>query len=887
MTNTAINTLKDTPPTPMLAQYHKIKEQHPGCLLFFRLGDFYELFYEDAVQASGVLEIALTRRGKTDGQDIPMCGVPHHASESYVARLIKAGYKVAICEQLEDPETAKKRDGYKAVVRRDVIRIITPGTLTEDTLLSSRQHNFLVAFVMQKDQLGLGAIDISTGEFFLESPDQKSLKSAITKLAPSEILVPQNLYTDPKILKLLEDWKGILTPQPNSRFDAENSKRRLEETFQVKTLEGLGSFSAAEIMAGGALLEYVHLTQKGRMPRVLPPVKRHESNVLYIDAATQRNLELIYTLGGQKKGSLLDTIDHTVTAGGARLLYRNLLEPLQDISMIQDRLDQVEWFQINTDARQILRDHLKSMPDLERLLGRITVGRSGPRDLGAVRAFLEGAKQIKELFIFLDHLPLGLQKHIDHLNFPQDLLDILNQGLQETLPVNARDGGFIAAGYSSSLDELIQFRDQGREMVLNLQAQYSQETGIPTLKIKYNNVIGYYIDITPSHKGRLPEDKFIHRQTLMGSMRYVTAELLEVQEKILNAGDEALDLELTLFQEFIQKIILNVDQLGRLARQVAHLDFVSSLGELARRRNYTRPQVNDSQVLNIVGGRHPVVEQALSRDQITFAPNDCALNDHQQLLLITGPNMAGKSTYLRQNALIIILAQMGSFVPAASAEIGLVDRIFSRVGASDDLAKGHSTFMVEMVETAVILNQATKKSFVILDEIGRGTSTFDGLSLAWSVVEHLHNIIGCRSLFATHYHELTVLKGTLAKLACYTIKIQEWNGDVVFLHQVIPGTADKSYGIHVAKLAGLPQSVLKRAESILKELESQKSTPLVKQVELPLMAQPKAAAVINLNHQKVVDTLKELNPDQLTPKEALDFLYNIKGKITEDDVHKI
>lgn len=881
MTNLAEDVTKDAT-TPMLAQYHKIKEQHPGCLLFFRLGDFYEMFYEDAITASNILEIALTRRGKQAGQDIPMCGVPYHASESYIARLIKAGYKVAICEQLEDPQTAKKRDGYKAVVKRDVIRIITPGTLTEETFLPGHQHNFLMAVAMEKSQFGVGAIDISTGEFFLESPDEKSLKSCISRFFPSEILISQSLYQDPKVLKLLEDWKSILTPQSNSRFDKDNGKRRLEETFKVKTLDGFGDFGFSEIKAGGALIEYVHLTQKGKMPRILPPIKHQESSILYIDGSTQRNLELVHTLSGQKKGSLLDTIDLTVTAGGARLLYRNLLTPSRKLPIICDRQEQIAYF-VSSNTRSTLREHLKSMPDLERILSRITVGRSGPRDLGAIKIFLESVEKIQGLFLPLEEsLPMGLKSHINHLNFPQDLLDILSRGLKDTLPVNARDGNFIASGYSTEFDELIQFRDQGRDMILKLQTQYAHETSIPTLKIKYNNMIGYYIEISPSYKGRLPEDIFIHRQTLMGSMRYTTSELIKIQEKILNAGEQALALELKLFQKFIEQALNHHDQLGKVARHMAQLDFISALAELSVQGQYIRPQVNEGQGLNIIGGRHPVVEQSLTTsNQGPFTPNDCKFDDQQNLLLLTGPNMAGKSTYLRQNALIIILAQMGSFVPADSAEIGLVDRIFSRVGASDDLARGHSTFMVEMVETATILNQATEKSFVILDEIGRGTSTFDGLSLAWAVVEYLHTNIQCRSLFATHYHELTALKTTLSKLACYTIKIQEWEGDVVFLHQVIPGTADKSYGIHVAKLAGLPVSVLKRADAVLKELESQKSTPNIKQQELPFIDRTKNVSVINSHHQQVFDILKDVNPDQLTPKDALDFLYNVKEKMKE------
>jgi len=872
--------------TPMLAQYHKIKGQYPGCLLFFRLGDFYELFYEDAITASVILEIALTRRGKQAGQDIPMCGVPYHASESYIARLIKAGHKVAICEQLEDPETARKRDGYKAVVRRDVVRVITPGTLTEDTLLTSRHHNFLVALGAHKSQFGVGAIDISTGEFFLESPSQPTLKSCLTRLSPSEILIPQSLYQDPKILKLIEEWASILTPQPDSRFDEENGRKRLEEAFQVKTLEGFGNFGSAEIKVGGALLEYVHLTQKGHLPRLLPPMKPYESGILYIDGATQRNLELITTLRGQKKGSLLDTIDCTVTGGGARLLHRNLLMPSCNVSLIQQRLDQVEWFVAQRDIRHTLREFLKSLPDLERLLARITIGRANPRDLGAVRVFLEGAVRIKELLLPLHaNLPLGLQHYLEQMNVPQDLLETLTQGLKESLPLHAREGNFIAPGYLPALNEFIQFRDQGRDMILQLQARYIQQTGVSSLKIKYNNVMGYYIEITPSHKGRLPEEIFIHRQTLMGSMRYTTSELIKVQEKIMNAGEQALTLELELLQEFIEKIISYSDQLGKLAQSVAHLDLMASLGELAYQGGYVRPEIKDNLILTIKGGRHPVVERALA-SSTPFTPNECALDSHQQVLLLTGPNMAGKSTYLRQNALIVILAQMGSFVPAEVAQIGIVDRIFSRVGASDDLARGHSTFMVEMVETAIILNQATEKSFVILDEIGRGTSTFDGVALAWSVIEYLHNTIQCRSLFATHYHELTALKDMLPRLACYTIKIREWEGDVIFLHQVIPGTADKSYGIHVAKLAGLPSGVVKRANSILKQLESQKSPSLLRQPELELKT-TSYDSTPNLLYQRMLDTLEVVNPDQLTPKEALDFLYDLKNQIRKINLNAL
>lgn len=859
---------KDKNLTPMMAQYHEIKENHPDCLLFFRMGDFYELFFEDAVKAAKALDIALTKRGKKDGEDIPMCGVPHHSHENYLARLIKQGFRVAICEQMETPEEAKKRSG-KALVRRDVVRVVTPGTLVEDNLLDGRSHNFLSVICDNNKSLdyAIATIDLSTGESFVESCNESSLAGTINRIHPSELIIPDRILTTPNLFELLQDWKTILRPIPNSRFDSKGGQDLIQSIFKVEALDGFGSFTEMEITALSTLLNYVQLTQRGNIPRLEIPKKIRSEYLLEIDSATQKNLELMYTMSGQKRGALIGIIDKTVTNAGARLLARRLAMPLAHNKTINERLSSVDFFYGSAELRKQTRATLSEIPDLERALSRLSMGRGGPRDLASLAHGLHQSSVIRQV-LAEQTLPSELDKQLSNLGFHEDIVERIRRALSDELPMYARDGNFIARGYSDDLDRIRHMRDQGKSMIAALQARYASETGVTGLKIKHNNVIGYFIEINASHAGKLNET-FIHRQTMSGSQRYTTSELAELERNMVTAVEQALSLELRLFDDLVAELITRSDEISKNAKAIATIDVSSSLGELAKERGYCKPVVDDSVAFEIRGGRHPVIEIALAHNG--FVKNNCDLNSQNSLWLITGPNMAGKSTFLRQNALIAIMAQMGSFVPADSAHIGIVDRLFSRVGAADDLARGRSTFMVEMVETAAILNQATSKSLVILDEVGRGTATFDGVSIAWATLEYLHNTNACRALFATHYHELTDLKSSLENMRCYTIKIKEWEGEVIFLHEVIPGSADRSYGIHVASLSGMPKSVIEKASQKLHELE--KAQPLQQKVlyDLPEIKTKPIVASLPVDAK-----LKNINVDDLTPKQALDFVYELK-----------
>lgn len=887
--------------TPMMAQYLEIKGAHPDSLLFYRMGDFYELFFDDAVQAAAALDITLTRRGLHLGEEIPMCGVPVHSHEQYLSRLIRAGFRVAICEQTEDPAEAKKR-GSKSVVRREVIRVVTPGTITEDGLLDARSNNYLAALAEAGGGVGIAWADLSTGELTLQPLERAGLPAALARLLPGELLLPERLAQTPDLFELWAEWKNRMTVQPNARFDSENGRQRLLSLFQVGTLDAFGDFTRAEVAAAGALVDYVELTQKGRLPRLDPPRRLAGGQVMDIDPATRRNLELARTLTGDRRGSLLACIDRTVTGGGARLLAGWLAAPLTDPAAIGDRLDMVGFFVAEGHLRLDLREELKRCPDVERALSRLSLGRGSPRDLAAVRDALTAAGSLRGRLrgapdgSGLRPLPAGLQAVQRDLGDHEELVRHLAEALGPDLPNLARDGGFIARGFEPGLDELRDLRDDSRRHIANLQARYAEQTGIGGLKVKHNNVLGYFIEVTATHADKLMSGdnraQFIHRQTMAGAVRFTTVELSELERKVAEAGDRALALELALFERLVAAVLERADPVARAARALAGLDVVTALAELAADRAWTRPVVDDGLDFRIEGGRHPVVEQALAEaaDAQSFVANDCDLAPAQRLWLLTGPNMAGKSTFLRQNALIAVLAQMGSFVPARSARIGVVDRLFSRVGAADDLARGRSTFMVEMVETAMILNQATKRSLVILDEIGRGTATFDGLSIAWACVEHLHEVTRCRGLFATHYHELTTLAGKLPALSPHTMRIKEWKGDVVFLHEVAPGSADRSYGIHVARLAGLPKPVIHRAEQVLEVLENGDQAGAVARLadDLPLFSAllnrepPKRppSTVADAEPSAAEQALRALNPDELSPKQALEELYRLRGLVS-------
>ncbi|KAA5603976.1 DNA mismatch repair protein MutS [Roseospira marina] len=905
----------------MMAQFLEVKAAHPDCLLFYRMGDFYELFFDDAVDAAEILNIALTKRGKHLGEDIPMCGVPVHSHESYLAKLIRSGRKIAICEQMEDPAEAKKRGG-KSVVKRDVIRIVTPGTITEDGLLDPRGHNYLACVAEAGGALALAWVEISTGAFAVRAVDAGRLGAALAELVPGEILVPDRLLERSDLYETWGEWKGALSPLPSARFTSQGGETRLKAAFAVEALDAFGSFSRADLAAAGALVDYVEATQKGRLPRLEPPRRLGEGAHMEIDAATRRNLELTRTLSGERRGSLLAVLDRTVTGAGARQLERWLAAPLTDPAAITARLEAVGALVAGPAARDALRDRLRRVPDVERALSRLALGRGGPRDLAMLRdALAEGpglrAGLDEDLSRALggerlegeapDAVPAMLRDLARDLGDHHTLVDRLTRALEAEPPLLARDGGFIRSGYHAGLDELRTLHDESRRLIAVLQARLVSETGINALKIKHNNVIGYFVEVPSRHADRLmaPDSGYIHRQTMANAARFTTVELSDLENKLRGAGDKALAVEQELFADLVAEVTARADAIATTARALAGLDVVAGLADLAEARRYVRPQVDDSTAFAIVGGRHPVVEAALEAEQAgAFVGNACDLGDATRLWLVTGPNMAGKSTFLRQNALIAVLAQMGSFVPAESAHIGIVDRLFSRVGAADDLARGRSTFMVEMVETAAILNQASDRSLVILDEIGRGTATYDGLAIAWATLEHLHEVSRCRSLFATHYHELTALSGTLDRLSCHTMRVREWNDGIVFLHEVTPGVADRSYGIHVARLAGLPGPVLARAETVLQRLEQgAEGAPSPAQLveDLPLFAavapkgrpaarakraapppppaapaSPPLATTAPPAPSPLEVALADLQPDDLTPRAALEALYRLK-----------
>ncbi len=884
--------------TPMMEQYVEIKAANPDCLLFYRMGDFYEMFFDDAETASRALGIVLTKRGKHLGRDIPMCGVPIERADEYLHRLIALGHRVAVCEQTEDPAEARKRGG-KSVVRRDVVRLVTPGTLTEDTLLDAKRNNYLLALARSRtssteDRFALAWIDISTGEFRVAESDRSSLAAEIARIEPGEVIVADALYSDAELSPFLRSLP-TLTPLTRDVFDGATAERRLSAFFNVATTAAFGTLSRIELTAAAAAVTYVERTQIGKRPPLSPPVREAAGATLQIDQATRGNLELLRTLAGERRGSLLAAIDRTVTAAGSRLLAQRLAAPLTDPVEIAHRLDAVTAFVDNSAARGDLQTKLRAVPDLARALSRIVVGRGGPRDLGAIRDGIFAAAEFSAQLAALAVVPHELTQAIAGLRKPDAAIaNELAQALADELPAFRRDGGFVRAGYEPALDEARALRDESRRVIAALQVRYAETTGVKSLKIRHNNVLGYFVDVTAQHGEKLMaaplNATFIHRQTTAGQVRFTTTELGELEAKIANAADRALAMELEIFDRLSTRVVAATDAIKEAAAALAVVDVATALAALAVERDYVRPEVDDSLAFVITGGRHPVVEQALGADSGPFVANDCDLSPPAEakagrIWLVTGPNMAGKSTFLRQNALIAVLAQMGSFVPAKHAHIGVVDRLFSRVGAADDLARGHSTFMVEMVETAAILNQAGERSLVILDEIGRGTATFDGLSIAWATIEHLHESNRCRALFATHFHEMTALAAKLKRIHNATMRVKEWHGDVVFLHEVIAGAADRSYGIQVAKLAGLPASVIERARLVLAQLEAEDRTSPARKLidDLPLFAatRPAPAAPQNDALNAVVEALAALHPDEMSPRDAIEALYSLKSKMAK------
>jgi len=872
----------------MMVQFLAIKDGYPDALLFYRMGDFYELFFDDAIAAANALNIALTKRGKHLGADIPMCGVPAHSAENYLLTLIKKGFQVAVCEQTESPIDAKKRGG-KSVVRREVVRLVTPGTLTEESLLDPGKNNFLAAFQTVRDQGAFAWVDLSTGEFTVIDCAIDALPSLLARIAPREVLIIDN--SGAELRSLIEEYDATATLLSPHSFDSSGAERRLCEFYDVSSLDGYGQFGRAEISVMGAILDYLELTQISTMPLLNLPNLEQSRRFMQIDAATRRNLELTRNLAGESTGTLKSVIDRTVTSAGARLLYTRLSNPLIDVSVIRDRLDSIDFYLSYPECRSDVVDCLKMTPDMDRALSRLSLDRGGPRDLGVIRNALTMAGAIDGIITGCEGQENRISNMVQSFDI-NELLDFLNANLVDDLPIKTSAGGFIVAGVDSELDELRSLATDGKAQIALMQHEQADTTGINSLKIKYNNVLGYFVETPAGHAERMLSaplsETFIHRQTTANAVRFTTKELSSLESRIMNAGVHALEIETGHFESLRRKVLRLFSELSKISNMLADIDLSSSFAGLALAENWCRPCVENGQAFDIDQGRHPVVEHALrQRGDQTFVSNNCILTPKKDcgpgIWLLTGPNMAGKSTFLRQNALIAILAQIGCYVPAKSAKIGVITQLFSRVGASDDLARGRSTFMVEMVETAAILNQAQPGALVILDEIGRGTATYDGLSIAWATLEHLHDTSRCRTIFATHYHELTSLSSTLPGLVNVTVRVKEWDGDVIFLHEVAHGVAEQSYGIQVARLAGLPSNVVERARNILALLEksgrSDNSAGNDIAGELPLFSAKRDVTTSPGDNSDIENKLAAVFPDTLTPKQALDLLYDLKALV--------
>ncbi|WP_332657106.1 DNA mismatch repair protein MutS [Brevundimonas sp.] len=873
--------------TPVMAQFLAAKAQAPDAILFFRMGDFYELFFRDAEIAAAALGITLTKRGKHQGEDIPMAGVPVHALDGYLARLIRQGFKAAICEQLEAPSEAKKR-GSKAVVHRDIVRVVTPGTLTEDSLLDARGANRLAAVAIRKGRAAVAVVELSAGSVDVVACSLEDLPATLASFRPSEVLVPDRLFSDEAAKAALDGSGGVVQALPQALAEPVGARARVERLYGVASLDGYGAFEEAEVSALGLIAAYLETTQAGKIPALSPPRRSGDVGFLAIDPATRLSLEIDRTQRGERDGSLLACIDRTVTSGGARALAERIARPLRDPVAINHGLDAVEWLLERRDLRRDLRDGLKAAPDVARAVSRLALGRGGPRDLAAIRAGLSVAEGVAGLFPPerdpLTGPPPRIVSCLDRLTLSPEtgrLLVELAEGLAQEPPHLARDGGFVNPGFRPELDEARRLRDDSRRVVADLEARAVADSGVP-FKIRHNAVLGYFLET--SAKAAEPllrptgDSPFIHRQTLANQVRFTTVELSELDAKISQAGHRALAIEGEAFETWRRAVQSLAAPLQAVAEALAELDAHAALAEWAEEVGAVRPTVDGTACFEVTAGRHPVVEAAVKSAGDPYTPNDCKLDGSgaacARLSIVTGPNMAGKSTFLRQNALLVVLAQAGAFVPAKAMRLGVVDRLFSRVGAGDDLARGRSTFMMEMVETAAILTQATDRSFVVLDEIGRGTATYDGLAIAWAVAEALHDHNRARTLFATHYHELAGLETRLAHVCNLSMRAREWNGDLVFLHEAAPGAADRSYGVQVAKLAGVPAPVVARARAVLDRLEGEK-TASISLDDLPLFAVAEAPAPPPSSALR--DALSAIEPDELSPREALEALYRLKA----------
>jgi DNA mismatch repair protein MutS len=874
--------------TPMMEQFLRIKADYPDYLLFYRMGDFYELFFDDAVTAARVLDIVLTRRGKHLDTEIPMCGVPAHSHEFYLQKLIREGFKVAICEQTESPEEAKKR-GSKSVVERKVVRIITPGTITEENLLAPNFSNYLSAIAEVKGELALAWVDISTGEFCTKNVGAENLLSEVEAIHPNEIIIAQNLLEKESIKTVTQAFARLITPQAKAYFEPEKAERKIKEVFNLHTISGIADFTKAELSATGALLEYISVTQVNQLPRLDFPKRQAVASTMLIDYSSMQNLEIFATNRSDSSFALFSLINKTRTSAGSRTLAKALSAPLLDVDQINARYDAVEFFIKNPSIHSELRASLQEMPDIERIISRIHLNRASPRDVSALRNALKQVLVIQQIFEFATKIvmPAQIAEAIHNIGNHTELFTKLDSAIDEFPPININEGNFIKQGYNPKLDDYRKSLNNSSEILAELQEKYRTETGIGSLKIRDNNVLGMYIEVTPSHVSKILPS-FIHRQTLANAVRYTSDELKAIEGKIVNARSYSINLEIEIFTELCSNIVSETEKLLDAARAIALLDMFSGLAELAEQNNYCRPALDNSTDFIIENGRHPVVEITRKNNRSSsvsaisdFITNNTFLDKKNKIALVTGPNMSGKSTYLRQNALLAILAQVGSFIPADSARIGVVDKVFCRVGASDNLARGESTFMVEMVETANILNNATEKSLIILDEIGRGTATFDGLSIAWSIVEHLHDNIHARAFFATHYHELTSLKNSLPQLCLLTIEVKEWQGNIIYMHKVVQGIANSSYGIHVGKLAGLPQNVIARADEILEILTSKNasiSTDVVS-ADLPLFKSSTSETQSPAYTSELIEQLEAIDTNNTTPIQALEALYKLKQLI--------
>jgi DNA mismatch repair protein MutS len=880
--------------TPMMKQYLDIKFVHQNSLVLFRMGDFYELFFDDAITASQFLGLALAKRGKHGENDLQMCGVPHHALESYLYKLIEEGFIVAICEQLESPEEAKKR-GYKSVVKRDVVRIITPGTIIEESILQNHSPNYLVSIKRFNQAIGIAYLDISTAEFKVTLVELENFSSELAKLNPKEIIISETDLNDIELRSNLANYRPQLVVQVDSYFATQKCQKIIERFYNIYSYTAIGPLNDAQVSSVGAILEYVNITQKNILPDLPPPHIVSQKDFMIMDVSTRRNLELQSTISGNYKGSLLSVVNHTLTKAGTRLLYNYLCAPLTNIKAINTRHDAVEFLFSNMEITRSARSVLREISDIERIIMRISMRKSIPRDLFALHLALEAAKKI-----YSTMKELSLPNELHDFN---EISKKIESIIRPDSPNSLAEGGFVKKSYNMRLAELYDLLENNNGVIEALKLEYQAKTGIDSLKICKNNLIGIFIEVTQKNLSKMSDSEFIHKQTIASSVRFTTEKLRALEIDIMNSQRLATILEQEIFWELCDDIMKLAIPLRQLANNLSIMDVYCSFAHLAKEHNYVRPEMEQSTNFLIENGRHVTVDQNVEN----FVPNNCDLSHNQRLWLITGPNMAGKSTFLRQNALIIILAQMGSFVPGTYAKIGIVDRLFSRIGASDDLAKGQSTFMVEMLETAMILAQSTENSFIILDEIGRGTSTYDGVSIAWGCLEHIHNILKCRSLFATHYHELTSLSGALSALKNHTISIKESNGEVLFLHKIIPGIADKSYGIHVAELAGIPKSVIKRAYEVLKNLEKNSKSnkknidnllennySLFDDIIIPAKVEiqgsheidtrvdgdPKSKYIPDQVRDDIIQALADIKPDEISPKKALELLYELK-KITQ------